>query len=505
MQLYPSFEQFLELEGKGNMVPVSCRLMSDALTPVSAFEKLCTQPNAFLLESVIGGEKIGRFSLLSADPFSTFRAKRNKVEITTGGETHTFESDNPIRALEEHFNEFRPVPRELLPGANPLLSAGAIGYFAYDIVRYVEDLPNAPPDALGLPDIYFMFFDSIVVFDHVYKTLHVAANAWLGVGSPREAYDAAVRKIENIVERLRTPVAVHAEPIPFDDLTPVPFESTFERAAFEQAVRDCKEYIRAGDIFQVVLSQRLHARTSANPFSIYRALRVINPSPYMFMLRLEGLDLVGASPEVMVKVEDGLMTLRPIAGTRPRGKTDKEDIALEQELINDPKERAEHIMLVDLGRNDVGRVAQYNTVKIDETMIIERYSHVMHIVSNVSGTLRPGMSAFDALEASLPAGTLSGAPKVRAMQILDELEPTRRGPYGGAVGHIDFYGNMNTCITIRTVTLVDGDAYVQAGAGIVADSVPEREYEETLSKARSLLKAIAAAEHLGPPKDQGRD
>ena len=301
---------------------------------------------------------------------------------------------------------------------------------------------------------------------------------------------------EKIVEQLRTPVAVHAEDMSMVNLPDVPFESTFEKHAFEQAVLKCKEYIKAGDIFQVVLSQRLHARTDADPFSIYRALRVINPSPYMFMLRLEGLDLVGASPEVMVKVESGLMTLRPIAGTRPRGKNDEEDKALEHELINDPKERAEHIMLVDLGRNDVGRVAEYNTVKIDDQMVIERYSHVMHIASSVSGKLRPGLNAFNALEAGLPAGTLSGAPKVRAMQILDELEPTRRGPYGGAVGYIDFYGNMNTCITIRTLVLMGNDAYVQAGAGIVADSVPENEYEETLNKARSLLKAIAMAEKL---------
>ena len=497
MQLYPSFEEFRKLEGKGNLVPISCKLMSDALTPVSAFEKLHTKPNAFLLESVIGGEKIGRFSLLGTNPFSTFRAKRKSVEITVGGDTRAFEADDPIAALAEYLNEFRPVPRELLPGQNPLLSAGAVGYFSYDVVRYVEDLPEAPPDALGLPDIYFMFFDSIVVFDHVYKTLHVAANASLGVGSPREAYDAAARKIESIIEQLRTPVAVHAEIIPPDDVPPVSFESTFEKEAFEEAVRDCKEYIRSGDIFQVVLSQRLHARTSADPHSIYRALRMINPSPYMFMLRLEDLDIVGASPEVMVKVEDGLMTVRPIAGTRRRGKTDEEDKALEEELLADPKERSEHIMLVDLGRNDVGRVAQYNTVKVDDEMVVERYSHVMHIVSSVSGTLRPEMTAFDALEASLPAGTLSGAPKVRAMEIIDELEPTRRGPYGGAVGHIDFYGNMNTCITIRTVTLLGEDAYVQAGAGVVADSVPEREYEETLNKARSLLKAIAVAERLG--------
>ena len=497
MQFYPSFEEFRQLEGKGNIAPISCRLMADALTPVSAFEKLYNGPNAFLLESGAGGEKIGRFSLIGVNPFRIFRARRNEVAITAAGATRTFQSENPIRALAEHFDEFRPVPRKLLPEANSLLSAGAVGYFAYDIVRYVESLPDAPPDTLGLPDIYFMFFDSIVVFDHVYKTLHVAANARLGEGPARKAYDEAVGKIEAVIEQLRTPVAVRAEDVPADDIEPVAFESTFEKKAFEQAVGKCKEYIRAGDIFQVVLSQRLHARTSAGPFGIYRALRVINPSPYMFLLRLEGLDLVGASPEVMVKVEDGLMTVRPIAGTRGRGKTDEEDKALEQELLGDPKERAEHIMLVDLGRNDVGRVAQYNTVKIDEAMIIERYRHVMHIVSNVSGKLRPGQSAFDALEASLPAGTLSGAPKVRAMEILDELEPTRRGPYGGAVGHIDFYGNMNTCITIRTVTMLGNDAYVQAGAGIVADSVPEREYEETLSKARSLLKAIAAAELLG--------
>jgi len=495
VEYFPSFEQFRSLEGKGNIVPVSCRLMSDALTPVSAFDKLHKKHNAFLLESVVGGEKIGRFSLLGVNPFSIFRARRNTVEIITGRKTRSFQSDNPIRSLGEYFNEFKPVPRELLSGP-PLISAGAVGYFAYDVVRYIENLPNSPADTLGVPDIYFMFFDSIVVFDHVFKTLHVAANARLDAASPRKAYEAAIAKIDKIVEQLRTPVAVHAEDMSMVNLPDVPFESTFERHAFEQAVLNCKDYIKAGDIFQVVLSQRLHARTDADPFSIYRALRVINPSPYMFLLRLEGLDLVGASPEVMVKVEDDLMTLRPIAGTRPRGKTADEDQALEHELLNDPKERAEHIMLVDLGRNDVGRVAQYNSVKIDDQMVIERYSHVMHIVSSVSGRLKPGLNAFNALEAGLPAGTLSGAPKVRAMQILDELEPTRRGPYGGAVGYVDFYGNMNTCITIRTLMLMGNDAYVQAGAGIVADSVPASEYEETLNKARSLLKAIALAEKL---------
>jgi len=496
VQCYPTFEQFQQLEGKGNIVAITCRLMSDALTPVSAFEKLYSGPNAFLLESVAGGEKIGRYSLLGVEPSSIFRAKGSSVEIKSNDGTQTFQCENPIKALAEYTRRLQPVPLELLPEKNPLFTAGAVGYFAYDAVRYVEHLPDAPPDALNLPDIYFMFFDSFVVFDHVFKTLHVAANARLDGGATREAYDAAVARIASIIDRLRTPVAVHAENVGMGGFDSVPYDSTFEKAAFEQAVESCKEYIRAGDIFQVVLSQRLHAQTTADPFSIYRMLRVINPSPYMFLLRLEGLDLVGASPEVMLKVENGLVTVRPIAGTRPRGATEEEDDALEQELISDPKERAEHIMLVDLGRNDVGRVAQYRTVKIGDEMIIERYSHVMHIVSNVSGMLRPGLTAFDALEASLPAGTLSGSPKVRAMQILDELEPTRRGPYGGAVGHIDLYGNMNTCITIRTVMLIGRDAYVQAGAGIVADSVPEREYEETLNKARSLLKAIAAAEQL---------
>jgi len=496
VNLYPTYEQFCELEGKGNFAPVSCKLMSDELTPVSAFQKLSARPNAFLLESVIGGEKVGRFSILGLDPISIFRAQRENVQIITGRQRRSFETPNPIGALREYFEEYKPVPRELLPEINPLLTAGAAGYFGYDAVRYVENLPDSPPDTLALPDIYFMFFDSIIVFDHIYKTLHVAAHARLDTDSPRRAYDAAVAKIKSIADTLRTPVAVRAEEIPAADVQDVPFESSFEKKTFEEAVERCKEYIRAGDIFQVVLSQRLLARTSADPFSIYRALRMINPSPYMFLLRLEGLDLIGASPEVMVKVENGVMTLRPIAGTRPRGKTEEEDKALEAELLSDPKERAEHIMLVDLGRNDVGRVAEYNTVRVDEQMVIERYSHVMHIVSNVSGKLAAGKTAFDALEASLPAGTLSGAPKVRAMQILDELEPTRRGPYGGAVGFVDYYGNMNTCITIRTLMLLGHDAYVQTGAGIVADSIPEREYEETMNKARGLLKAIAVAEKL---------
>jgi anthranilate synthase component 1 len=371
---------------------------------------------------------------------------------------------------------------------------GAVGYASYDTVRYVEHLPNAPRDDRGLPDLYFLFCDTTIIFDNVSKTVKVVGNARLDGKTTGQAYHEAIERIDGIVELLRRPVAISTEDIAVADGLQREFESNFQKPDYLKMVEACKEYIRAGDIFQVVPSQRLHTRTTADPFNIYRALRVINPSPYMFYLKLDDLQLIGSSPEVMIRVDDGVITLRPIAGTRRRGRTEEEDLELERELLADPKERAEHIMLVDLGRNDVGRVAEYKSVRVTEQMVIERYSHVMHIVSNVTGRLRADCTALDALKASLPAGTLSGAPKVRAMQIIDEFEPTRRGPYGGAVGYIDFFGNLNSCIAIRTIVMKGRDAWVQAGGGIVADSVPENEYEETLNKARGLLKAIDVAE-----------
>ena len=487
----PTFEEFQELTTKGNVVPVYRQLLGDVLTPVSAFAKIASGEHAFLLESVVGGEKIGRYSFLGTDPFCIFKATRNKVTIEKHGETVEKEVENPLDELRDLIAQYKMAP---VPGL-PRLSAGVVGYFAYDVVRYEENLPDAPPDTLGLPDVYVMFFNTTVIFDNVYKTCKVLHAPKLEGVSVHDAYDTAMAKISDLCALLRAPSDVSLA----DDITPtgpvtLKYTSNMQKDYYCDMVEKLKEYIRAGDIFQIVPSQRLKTTTKVDPFNIYRTLRAINPSPYMFYLKMDDLKLIGSSPEVMVRVEDGNVLLRPIAGTRPRGKTEEEDKQLAEELLADPKERAEHIMLVDLGRNDVGRVAEYDTVKIEDCMIIERYSHVMHIVSSVTGKLSEGHDAFDTLRACLPAGTLSGAPKVRAMEIIDEIETERRGPYGGAVGYIDFSGNMDTCIAIRTIVMKGEEAYVQAGGGIVADSVPLTEYEETLNKARGLLKAIEVAE-----------
>ncbi len=488
----PDFETFKALAGKGNVVPVYRTLLADALTPVSAFEKAATGDYSFLLESASGGEKIARYSFLGADPFMRFKVRDHDVEIVEDGATQRFRSEDPFAALEEQIHRFRAVPVRGLPR----FCGGAVGYVGYDAVRYVEHLPDAPPDPLGLPDLFFAFYDRMVVFDHLNKTILAVSCARLDGEDPRRAYETAVARIDETVQRLRTPVVKLS-----DDITPrgeitLSFESNFDKEGFCSAVERCKEYILAGDIFQVVLSQRLAARTTADPFNIYRTLRVINPSPYMFYLHLGDLKLIGSSPEVMVKVETGKVTVRPIAGTRPRGETEEEDRALAEELLADPKERAEHIMLLDLGRNDVGRISRFGTVRIEEQMIVERFSHVMHMTSTVTGMLDADKNCFDALRYCFPAGTVSGAPKIRAMEILDDLEPVRRCAYAGGVGYIDFRGNLDTCIAIRTIVLSGDRAIVQAGAGIVADSVPDSEYEETLNKAKGLFRAIQVAEEM---------
>ncbi|HUT36228.1 MAG TPA: anthranilate synthase component I [Planctomycetota bacterium] len=487
----PTFAEFQRLAGAANVVPVYRQLLADTLTPVSAFQKLNVGGHGFLLESVTGGERIGRYSLLGAEPKAILRATRNTVETVRGGQTTRHESGDPLRDIEELLALSRPVR---VPGLD-CFAGGVVGYLAYDVVRYVESLPGAPPDDRGLPDYYMMACDTLVVFDHVFKTIKVVSNARLDDRSARQAYDEAVAAIDAVVERLRTPVTTLTDDIrPTGDIT-LHYDSNISQADYEDVVLRCKEYIKAGDIIQVVPSQRLAVETHAHPFDVYRTLRVVNPSPYMFYLKLGDLTLVGASPEVMVKLEGDKITLRPIAGTRRRGATPEEDDALAAELLADPKERAEHVMLLDLGRNDVGRVSRYGTVHVTEQMVIERYSHVMHITSNVEGRLdRERYTPFDVLRACLPAGTVSGAPKVRAMEIIDEMERTRRGPYAGAVGAIDYFGDINTCITLRTIVFHGGKAYVQAGGGIVADSVPALEYEETISKARALLRAIEVAE-----------
>src|SRR5215470_1314004 len=495
MRYRPTFEEFVELTRSSvapvGLVPVYRQLIGDTLTPVSAFCKIQEGDWSFILESVVGGERLGRYSFVGSGPFLRFQAYGNRVRIAGPDSQVELEHPDPLRLLEERLAAYRSPH---IPGL-PRFSGGAVGYAGYDAVRYVERLPNPPPDDRGLPDLCFAFYDRMVIFDHINKTVAAVAHAHVDPNNLERSYQAACGRVDRLVERLQQGVA----DIQTTDIAPVgevsrPYQSNFEPAAFEAAVARCKEYIRAGDIFQVVLSQRLRTETRARPFDIYRTLRVVNPSPFLFYLKEGPLCLVGASPEIMVRVEEDRVTIRPLAGTRRRGKNEQEDEHLAAELIADPKERAEHIMLVDLGRNDVGRVARYGTVQLSDVMMVERYSHVMHICSNVTGRLQPGKSAFDALRACLPAGTLSGAPKVRAMEIIDELEPHRRGPYGGAVGYVDFSGNMDTCIALRTLVLKGQTAYLQAGAGIVADSVPASEYEETLNKARGLLRALEIAE-----------
>jgi anthranilate synthase component 1 len=503
----PTFDEFAALARGHTAVPVYRRLTGDTLTPVSAFCKLQEGDWSFLFESVVGGERVGRYSFLGAGPFRQLEARGNRVRTREGHGWWWEESasDDPLRVLEETVAAYR-APH--VPGL-PRFCGGAVGFAGYDTVRYVERLPNAPPDDRGLPDLSFGLYDRMVVFDHVAKTIQAVAH-WLrpkgeeprDEAGLRAAYRETCSRVDQLVERLQRGVA----DIQLTDIDPstkasgglrpplADLASNFTREEFEAAVEKARAYINAGDAFQIVLSQRFRAETRARPFDIYRALRVVNPSPFMFYLRAGGVTLVGASPEIMCRVENGVVTNRPLAGTRRRGSTPEEDAALAAELAADPKERAEHIMLVDLARNDVGRVAELGSVKISDLLAVERYSHVMHLSSTVTGTLKPGLTAFDALRASLPAGTLSGAPKVRAMEIIDELEPHRRGPYGGAVGYVDFGGNMDTCIALRTMVLLGQTAYVQAGAGIVADSVPASEYEETVNKAQSLLRAIEVAE-----------
>jgi len=492
-QYYPTFNEFKELSKKGNVVPVYRQLFADTLTPVSAFQKVSDTDYAFLLESADGGEKIAKYSTIGSNPFAGFKCKGSNVEIfNKEGITH-IETTDPFKALEQQISKFSPVRVNGLPD----FFGGAVGYTSYDSVRYVETLPDSTADDLNLPDMYFMFYDETIVFDHLNKTIKVVCAAHIDERDIQEIYEDTVNKIDNVTNKLRTPVMTLSDDITEKGELSLKFSSNFKKSDFLQAVETCKEYIRAGDIIQAVLSQRLQTEINAKPINIYRTLRVINPSPYMFYIKMKDLELIGSSPEVMVKVDDGNINVRPIAGTRKRGSTTEEDELLAKELLSDPKELAEHIMLLDLGRNDVGSVSQYDSVSIDEKMVIEKYSHVMHITSSVSGKLRSDKNAFDGLRACLPAGTLSGAPKVRAMEIIDELEQTRRGPYGGAVGYINFSGDINTCITIRTIVLKNGkDAYIQAGAGIVADSIPEMEYQETLNKAKGLLRAIEVAERI---------
>lgn len=479
-------EVFKEKAASARIVPVFRDILADTETPVSAFLKMDPGSDAFLLESVEGGEKWGRYSLLGASPRLTVRSKGKTVEIIEGHKKRTEEGD-PVEVLRTLVAGFDAAHVE---GA-PRFFGGAIGYIGYDMVRSIEKLPDTSPADLGLYDMFFIFTDTLLVFDNIEHKIKVISNALIEDGADLEkTYSEATEKIESLVKALRTREIPQTQDAPG---SAPEIRSNFRREDFYSAVEKAKDYITEGDIFQVVLSQRFETALEVEPFDIYRALRVVNPSPYMFFLRLGGVTLVGSSPEILVRVEDSDINVKPIAGTRKRGRDAEEDISLEKELLADPKERAEHIMLVDLGRNDVGRVAEAGTVRVDEFMTVERYSHVMHIVTNVRGTMKKGSDSFDALRACFPAGTLTGAPKVRAMEIIEELEPCKREVYGGSVGYFGYSGNMDMCITIRTLVIKDNRIYIQAGAGIVADSVPEKEYEETENKARGILKAVRLA------------
>lgn len=487
--LYPSWEEFQEKAQKGNLIPVYREILADRETPVSAFEKI-NDSSAFLLESVEGGEKIARYSFLGSDSSLVLMSKNKEVKIIRGDYEERKEGD-PLTILKALLQSYRPIKVAGLPR----FIGGTVGYLSYDMVRFWERIPENNPDEMGFPDCLFLITDTILVFDHLKHKIQIVSNAYIE-GDARAAYDEAQAKIEAVIQKLYKSKIPHNYPSAVSrakeySFTPV---SNFSPAQWDKVVMKAKEYIRAGEIIQVVLSQRFHHPLRTDPFDIYRALRIVNPSPYMYYLKYYGLHIIGSSPELLVRVDDGVAETRPIAGTRPRGINEEEDERLASELIADPKECAEHIMLVDLGRNDLGRVCQYGSVSVTQLMAVERYSHVMHLVSHVRGKLQSGRDAFDTLRACFPAGTVAGAPKVRAMEIIEELEPTRRGPYAGAMGYFSFSGNLDTCITIRTILVKDQDIYFQAGAGIVADSSPEKEYEETLNKARALHRAIEMAE-----------
>jgi len=525
--LKPTFEEFKELAKQGNVVPVYRELLADMETPVSVFKKLdAISDHAFLLESVEQGEQLGRFSFLGCDPAVILRVRGEEQEIVAERE-RLMPRETPVETMRYLLSRYQPV---LNPDLPPFFG-GAVGYMAYDTVRYYENIPDSCPDDLQLPDCVIMIAESLIAFDHVKHRMILIVNAHVDADANlEEAYTRAVMKLGYLKGQLgvRLPVDTLSEHPRLATRTKngkpskatqahldresdegqeqarrsqetfgvsVPVESNFEKEEFKSIVEKAKEYIAAGDIFQVVLSQRFAAKINCPPFDVYRALRAVNPSPYMFYLKCgPDLQVAGSSPEILCKLQNDRVTVRPIAGTRPRGETHTRDIELENELLADEKERAEHVMLVDLGRNDIGRVCRYQTVEVDDFMVIERYSHVMHIVSNVTGELREGKDAFDVIGATFPAGTLSGAPKIRAMEIIDELEHNRRGPYGGAVVYLSFDGNMDSCITIRTAVIKEDTVFVQAGAGIVADSVPESEYQECVNKARGMLKAVDMAE-----------
>ncbi len=486
--IQPSLQEVNRISGQGTVLPICKDILADLLTPAAAFLRIAhDRRRAFLLESVEGGERLARYSFIGWDPFLMVRGKGKTVWIESQGKT-VQEETRGFEKLRQISRDFQAVPMPHLP---PFVGGG-VGFFAYDVIRQFERLPNLAEDDLGIDDYQVMYFSNVLAFDHLRHRIHIIANIFndrSGQGLEDKYRDALLR-IEQTEKRLTVPISLPS-PVPKESI-PEPV-SNLSVEKYNRNIEIAKDHIYAGDIFQAVLSQRFAMKITCDPFDIYRALRFVNPSPYMFFLRIDNLHLVGASPEMLVKVQEGRVEYGPIAGTRPRGKTPEEDAALHRELLADEKERAEHVMLVDLGRNDLGRVCKYGSVKVTDLMRIERYSHVMHLVSSVEGELREDLDCYHALEACLPAGTVSGAPKVRAMEIIEDLEPCRRGVYGGAVGYVDFSGNLDTCIALRTLVAKDGIAYIQAGGGIVADSQPERERDESFNKASALIRAVKFA------------
>ncbi len=493
MNIFPCREDFLALARQGNVIPVCTDLLADCETPVSAYAKLKAAGPSYLLESVEGGENLSRYTFIGCRPRKVIACGPQTTEIRVPGrpvETIPTPPD-PLTLIEAELRDHRPVQ---LPGL-PRFTGGAVGFLGYEYITRIEPtVPTAPADPLGTPLLWFMLSDSLLIFDRAKQTLRLCVNAHVRE-NPDAAYDAAVTELHHLLDLLRQPREIQPALLGVATAVAVP-PGSFTRPEYEKLVDDVKEYIRAGDIIQVVPSQRFTRPFTRAPLDLYRALRTVNPSPYMFILETGDFALVGASPEVHVRLTDGLVEIRPIAGTRRRGATHEEDLALEKELLADAKEKAEHLMLVDLARNDIGRVCQFGSVTVPEMMVVERYSHVMHIVSQVEGRIDPAKTAFDLMRATFPAGTVSGAPKIRAMQIIAEKEPVQRGFYAGALGYFGYDGNHDSCIMLRTALLKDGQIHIQAGGGVVADSDPAAEYQETVNKASALLKAVALAEQL---------
>ncbi|HWB61532.1 MAG TPA: anthranilate synthase component I [Chthoniobacteraceae bacterium] len=489
--LKPGPGEFRELAKKGNVIPVYTELIADCESPVGAFQKIDDGGHSFLLESAEKNDQVGRYSFVGNNPRAIFESTGKKISITENGKTREYEAEgDPLTELQQFMAQYRVVE---LPDL-PRFTGGAVGYIAYDVVRFFEPtIPPPPKDELGVPEMVFMITDTVLIFDHRLRRLRVLSNAFVENGDTDRAYDAARKQIEKIVAKLDQTAHLPNLSV-YSQAKPISPESNTTREEYLQTVRDTQEFIHAGDIFQIVPSQRFETSYSGDALNLYRSLRFVNPSPYMFCFKFGGkFALVGSSPEVHVRAMNGKVEIRPIAGTRRRGATEEEDETNAKELLADPKERAEHLMLVDLARNDVGRIADFGTVRVTDFMTIEKYSHVMHIVSNVIGALRKDKNAYDVMRATFPAGTVSGSPKVRAMQIINQFEKSKRCTYAGAVGYFGFDGNLDSCITLRSIVLKDGKAYVQAGGGVVADSTPEGEYQETVNKAMGMMRAIEHA------------